>query len=306
LVVFVSANHLSFKNITEILNYYCRLNKIMQNPVIMKMKTHLASLLVVLASTGSLLSATELENLRALCQEQKMQIEQLELKISRLTDTPPPSRQAPTQEEPRNFEPVSEEATYTVVSGDTIERISRKTGFTVSQITKLNGIKPESIIRPGQKLKLPGSTSYAENAPEKPSSARSHKVVSGETYYRIALKYGVSVDDLITANPGVNHRSLRVGQSITIPSDHIAKAPEPKPTPSLNSSPSIPISNTPAPIQKPRASNKPVRIDKEITYGDFATKHGTNTKRLDELNGLELDPKTVLATGSELYIPAQP
>ena len=68
----------------------------------------------------------------------------------------------------------------------------------------------------------------------------------------------------------------------------------------------MPISNTPAPVQKPRASDKPVRIDKEITYGQFAKNHGTTASRLDELNGLELDPSTILAQGSELYIPAQP
>lgn len=291
----------------EILNYYCRLNKILQNHVIMKMKTHLATLLVILAGSGPLLSATEVERLRALCSEQEMQIRQLELKISRLTDTPPPSnKKFSLPEVPLNSEPTSEAATYTVVSGDSIERIARKTGFSVSELAKLNDLTPETIIHPGQTIKLPDSTNLVENTQEKPASVRSHQIQSGETYYRISRKYGVSVDELIAANPGVNHRALRVGQSINIPSDQFAQAPEPKPTPSLNSSPSIPISNNPAPIEKPRASDKPVRIDKEITYGDFALKHGTNTKRLDELNGLELDPRTVLATGSELYIPAQP
>lgn len=270
----------------------------------MKMKTHLASLLVMLASSSPLLSASEVERLRALCAEQEMQIRQLELKLSRLTDTPPTSQKAPTQEQPRNFESVSQSATYVVVSGDTIERIARKTGFSVSELTKLNGLKTSSIIHPRQKLKLPNSPSYVENSPKKPGSFRSHKVQSGETYYRISKKYGIAVDGLIAANPGVNHRSLRVGQTINIPSDQVAAAPQPKP--SLNPSPSIPISNNPAPIAKPRTSDKPVRINQEITYRDFAKQYGTTTKRLDELNGLELDPTTVLATGSELYIPAQP
>lgn len=272
----------------------------------MKMKTHLATLLVILAGSGSLLSATEVEQLRALCAEQELQIRQLEIKISRLTDTPPPSKKTTTPEQLGNLETISEPETYTVVSGDSIERIARKTGFSVSELTKLNGITPETIIHPGQKIKLPSTTNFVENTQEKPASARNHKVQSGETYYRISRKYGVSVDDIIAANPGVNHRSLRVGQTIIIPSDQIAKAPERRPTHSLNSTPSIPISNNPTPVQKPRASEKPIRIDKEVTYGDFALKHGTNTKRLDELNGLELDPATVLATGSELYIPAQP
>ena len=178
----------------------------------------------------------------------------------------------------------------------------------------MNGIDAYTIIHPGQKLKLPGSSNVAKNSPTqqntapKPASARSYKVQSGDTYYRISRKYGVSVNQLISANPGVNPNSLRVGQSVKIPSGQVAKAPAQKPAPSLNSSPSIPVSNTPAPapIKKQRASDKPVRIDKEITYGDFATRHATSTQRLDELNGLELDPTTVLATGSELYIPAQP
>lgn len=47
-------------------------------------------------------------------------------------------------------------------------------------------------------------------------------------------------------------------------------------------------------------------IQNETTYGDFAGKHGTTTERLNELNGLSLGRSTVLAKGSELYVPAQP
>ena len=282
----------------------------MQNPVIMKMKTQLASLLVLLAGTGPLLSATEVERLRALCSEQEMQIRQLEQKISRLTDTPPPARKDISAR--KNNEPTAGGGTYTIVAGDTIERISRKTGHSVPTLTRLNGIEAYSIIHPGQKLRLPGSSDVVKNTPQsnapRPSSASTYKVQSGDTFYRISRKYGVSVNQLIATNPGVNHNALRVGQAIKIPSNQVAQAPAPKPKPSLSSSPSVPVSNAPAPapLQKPRASDKPVRIDKEITYGDFATKHATSTQRLDELNGLELDPTTVLATGSELYIPAQP
>ena len=273
----------------------------------MNMKTRLASLVAVLATTGPLLSATEVERLRALCAEQEMQIRKLEEKIARLTDTPPPSRPAPSDgSAARNFEPVSDEAaTYTVKAGDSIERIARKHATTPSALAKLNGLKTSSIIHPGQKLKVPGKTAVAA-APA--IASRTHTVASGETFYRISRKYGVSVDELIAANPGVNHKALRVGQKIKVDraaASAVAKAP----SPSLAPTPSTPILNSPVPApveQKPRASERPVRIDKEITYGQFAAKHNTSTRRLDELNGLELDPSTVLAQGSELYIPAQP
>jgi LysM repeat protein len=276
----------------------------------MKMKSRLATLLVILATTGPLLSATEVERLRALCAEQEMQIRQLELKISRLTDTPPPARtEAATVSAPQ----APAGATYTVKSGDSIERIARKSGVSVASLSKLNGLTAASIIHPGQTIKLPGSTAAAATTPENSPAAtkkRKHTVQSGETYYKISMKYGVSVDDLIAANPRVNPRALRVGQKVNV-SKPVKEATKkttsaPTPAPSFSSPPLIPISNSPAPVQKPRTSDRPIRINKEITYGQFAKNHNTTTSRLDDLNGLELDPSTVLAQGSELYIPAQP
>lgn len=280
----------------------------------MKMKPRLASLLVILATTGSLLSATEVERLRSLCAEQEMQIRQLELKISQLTDTPPPSPSNVSKDNAvRASEPVSEPAagTYKVKAGDSIERIARNHGLSVATLTKFNGIKTDTVIHAGQTIKIPGAaTAHTASEPAK-METRQHTVASGETFFKIAQKHGVSVEDLIAANPSVNPNALRVGQKINISKAQkaVAKAPAPaaaEPAPSLSQGDTIPISNAPAPVQKPRANDKPVRIDREITYGAFAKSHNTTTGRLDELNGLELDPSTVLAQGSELYLPAQP
>jgi hypothetical protein len=43
-----------------------------------------------------------------------------------------------------------------------------------------------------------------------------------------------------------------------------------------------------------------------MTFGEFAAQHGTDIDRLNELNGLDLSSATVLAQGSELYVPGQP
>ena len=280
----------------------------------MKMKTRLASLMVILATTGPLLSATETERLRALCAEQELQIAQLELKISRLTDSPPPSSRTHTAS--RDFQPVAEvgEGTYTVVSGDSIERIARKHGVSSSSLGKLNGLTPNAIIHPGQKLKVPGNTATAdsESAPaqERAATVRTHTVAAGETFYQISRKYGVSVNELIAANPSVNHKALRIGQKIRVAHaatpDPVVSKPVAKPAPSLDSAPFIPISNKQSPVERPKTMTGPIKIEQEITYGQFAKNHNITTMRLDELNGLELDPSTVLAQGSELYIPAQP
>jgi hypothetical protein len=93
-----------------------------------------------------------------------------------------------------------------------------------------------------------------------------------------------------------------------------AKAPEPKSTatatsPALaKSEPAVPPSVPQAAEPSASAEKKihPITIDGEMTYEEFAAKHGTNPERLNALNGLDLSNATVLAKGSELYVPAQP
>ena len=49
------------------------------------------------------------------------------------------------------------------------------------------------------------------------AQTRTHVVQAGENLYRIALKYGVGVDELMRANGLVDPRQLRVGQVLVIP-----------------------------------------------------------------------------------------
>ncbi|MGJ8634371.1 MAG: LysM peptidoglycan-binding domain-containing protein [Luteolibacter sp.] len=279
----------------------------------MKMKAHLASLVVLFASSAPLLSATEVERLRALCAEQELQIAQLELKISRLNDTPP-SHRTKQSSLTASTGSTTEPRSYTIVAGDNLVKISRKLGVSMESLEQANGITRNTIIHPGQKLKVSGmheKQASAKAAKSKaPSTQRKHTVASGETFYKISKKYGVSVNQLIAANPNVNHRALRIGQQINVSTtagQAAAQQPVKKPTASLDTTLSVPVSNKPATsVPAPRSPDQPVKISKEITYGQFAANHYTTTTRLDELNGLQLDSSTVLATGSELYVPAQP
>jgi len=49
------------------------------------------------------------------------------------------------------------------------------------------------------------------------NAARSHKVQAGESPSSIARKYGVKVEALMAANPGLNPRRLQVGQTLNLP-----------------------------------------------------------------------------------------
>jgi LysM repeat protein len=159
------------------------------------------------------------------------------------------------------------------------------------------------------------------------ADAASYTVRPGDTMEKIARKFDCSAEKLAKANGLKLSSIIRPGQVIRLTASGPVKSPVTAATPPKKSAPpaSAPVkSSTPdatAPAKKPaEASSSPeksisqkfekktraVTIESKMTYGEFAAKHGTDVSRLNELNGLDLTQATVLAEGSELYVPAQP
>lgn len=81
---------------------------------------------------------------------------------------------------------------------------------------------PEQIARvtvqqPADVVQLAQAPRNVQQAPAATVQARKHTVQPGESPYSIARKYGVKLDALLAANPGIEPRRLRVGQTLTIP-----------------------------------------------------------------------------------------
>ncbi len=53
--------------------------------------------------------------------------------------------------------------------------------------------------------------------PQPPASLRTHKVKAGDSPYSIAKQYGVRLDALLAANPKLDPKRLKVGQTVSIP-----------------------------------------------------------------------------------------
>lgn len=285
---------------------------------------------------------TELELLQDRCQEQERQIRQLEEENSRLkslTTTAaqmPAATQAPAAAAKTGApapEPAADLPSYgTVRKGDTLTKLAKRHGTSPETLAKLNKIKNPALIQPGQKLRLPGKPAAAvakapapepakAAAEEKPAAIRgTHIVKSGETFFSIARHYGLSADALQSANPGIKPINLRAGQTLNLggkpapaPAAPVAKkqttsrttaeapkeaAKEPAPAAAEAESSQQTVANTPR--------VRSVFIDTETAFSEFAAAHGTSTAKLNALNGLNLNSGTVLAKGSELYVPAQP
>ncbi len=122
--------------------------------------------------------------------------------------------------------------------------------------------------------------------------AKSYKVAPNDSFYKIAKAQGISISALAQANPGVDSRKLKVGQTLQVPAP-VAK------TEVAAASASATGTATEAAV-KPAASKTYI-----VKAGDTMTKvakaHGVKVKTLRDANKLKSDR---LVVGQKLKIPA--
>lgn len=112
---------------------------------------------------------------------------------------------------------------YTVRVNDTLWDIATRYGMTVAQLTAANPDVTPEALRPGQILTIPSKTSSVSDAPStaKPNDtlpvSALYTVRPDDTLWDIAANYGLYINDLLAANPGVDPRRLMAGQQLFIP-----------------------------------------------------------------------------------------
>jgi LysM repeat protein len=109
---------------------------------------------------------------------------------------------------------------HTVVSGDTLGKISDSYGVSVDVIQQANDLRNDTV-QVGQRLRIPGATPPAPAQPPveettSPPAARHHTVVRGDTLSRIARKYAVDPKAIMRAN-GMKNDVVRLGAKLVIP-----------------------------------------------------------------------------------------
>ena len=129
--------------------------------------------------------------------------------------------------------------TYTVVSGDNLYNLAKKHHVTVAELAAANNIKVSAVLRPGQKLIIPGKpasptvaatasggagpTPAAKEVAPATATARAagevvkHTVKSGETLGAIARIYGVRAGDIAVANNISDPAKIKANDQLIIP-----------------------------------------------------------------------------------------
>ncbi len=215
---------------------------------------------------------TEIEVLRTRCTEQDKKIRSLEEQIHQMRGSKvgagaSSNKTAAVAGEAKEKAEATD-GIYVVQAGDNVERIARRNGCSVSKLNKLNGLKSSSIIHPGKRLKLPGTatakvealnttTSESKPAPVSLAAGKTHKIKQGETYGTIAKKYRVSVDSLISANPGIKATALRPGQEIRLSasSPNAPSSPAAKTASAIAGNSTTPPKSVPKPAIKAPSTN---------------------------------------------------
>ena len=175
---------------------------------------------------------------------------------------------------------------YTVKAGDTVAAIAGRHGLSTASVLALNGLGWKSLIFPGQVLKLAAG---ARVTPAVTQEGGRYTVARGDTISRIAARFGVPVDSVLSAN-GLGWSSIIYpGQTIAIP----AAAPAPPKIELVSSN----TPTTPAPAPTSRYT-----IKSGDTISAIASRFGVTTKAVLAANGLTAS--SIIYPGHKIVIPA--
>ena len=187
---------------------------------------------------------------------------------------------------------------YTVVSGDSLYAIARKTGISIQDLLSLNGLNLNSIIHPGQVLALSSKsvsteTKQEESAPKEETkstetstttSTGSYTVVSGDGLYAIARKTGTNIQDLLSLNGLTLNSTIYPGQVLKLSSTSETSASEEASTSTEETS----SEETSTSSEQATSTGSYTVVSGDGLYA-IARKTGTSIQDLLSLNGLTLN-----------------
>ncbi|MDF9751717.1 LysM peptidoglycan-binding domain-containing protein [Arthrobacter sp. ES3-54] len=189
-------------------------------------------------------------------------------------------------------------AVYTIARGDTISAVAGRYGLDTFAVLKLNNLQANTIIYPGQKIKLTGSTAAPAAKPAAPAKSTSASVTSasgagrvyvvkaGDTLGGIAARHGVGLSEVFKWNGLGMSSVIYPGQKVKVGGGSSTPAP----------AATKPASSAPAP-----ASSGSYTIKAGDTLSGIAARNGVRLS--DVLSANRLTMSSIIYPGQKLVIP---
>ena len=190
-------------------------------------------------------------------------------------------------------------AVYTIARGDTISAIAGRYGLDTFAVLKLNNLQANTIIYPGQKIKLTGSapaapkpSAPAKSTPATPASGGGsvYVVKSGDTLSAIASRHGVGLSEIFKWNGLGMSSVIYPGQKVKVGGGSST------PAPSAPVTAAAPKPSAPAP-----ASSGSYTIKAGDTLSGIAARNGVRLS--DVLSANRLTMSSIIYPGQKLVIP---
>jgi membrane-bound lytic murein transglycosylase D len=125
---------------------------------------------------------------------------------------------------------------HTLRPGESLGSLSRKYGVSVSALQDLNQISNPKRLRPGQEILIPVGGDLDSDRPRRrqqkmasqpPTVALNgniHTVQEGDSLWSISKKYNVSLAEILKANGIGSRKTLKIGSTLSIPSNTESKS----------------------------------------------------------------------------------
>ena len=188
---------------------------------------------------------------------------------------------------------------YVIEQGDTLFGLALEYGISVEAILRANpGLEEDELLSIGQQIALPVAnptateTATATETPQPTDTAvpttplPTIAIQPGDTLYNLARQFGIPIELLLQANPGLDPRQLKIGQEINIPPPDATLAPTPTET----------LTPTPTP-EGPMA----YVIGPGDSLASVARRYGVGVDEIMAANP-DIDPRR-MAIGQEILIP---
>ena len=117
-----------------------------------------------------------------------------------------------------NYLPPNLDGYYIVQKGDSLWSIASKNNISVSDLKQLNNLS-NNTLQIGQLLKLPAINNNIGNNENTDTKDNIYIIKKGDSLYSISKLYGITVDELKSAN-NLSTNTLSIGQTLIIPSSN--------------------------------------------------------------------------------------